>query len=115
MAAELPDAAVSLAVASGNWVAVAAELPDARDSRSWASTMSKRPTLVRRSAAGQRPDIGPGRDLDLDVEVDDGPAGTHVQDLEAAHGDRAGAQLDVLALADPVVGALTLDLDRAHR
>ena len=69
--------------------------------------------------ARERPDVGARRhgDLDVDVEHRDAVdvAGAGLADGEPRHRDRARGELDALAAAHPVVGALALDLDRADR
>ena len=101
-------------------------------SRVAASASVNPPTAVRRSAvrcpptpsaapevAGDGPDVGAGRAVDVDVHIEHGLAGVladaDVADVEPLDGDPAGGQLDLLAPADPRVGAHAVHLDGADR
>ncbi len=65
--------------------------------------------------ARERAHVGARRALDAHVDVEEAVARPHREQLERRHGDRAGRQLDLLAVAHPLVGALAVDLHGAHR
>ena len=58
----------------------------------------------------------PDEQVDVDVHVDDvGRGRRDVEHVEPRDGDPAGGELDLLAVADPLVRALPVDLDGADR
>ncbi len=69
----------------------------------------------RPEVPGQRAHIGTAGHGHLDVEVEHAVRPAQVQQVEAAHGGRAGRQLRGLPRPDGGVGTPPVDLDRAHR
>jgi hypothetical protein len=69
----------------------------------------------RAEVTGQCADIGAGGAFDQHVDVDPGGLAAQAEQVEAVHGDRPGGDLHLLAGPHPGVGALAVDLDRAHR
>ena len=68
---------------------------------------------VRAEVAGERAHVGARGALDHHVQLDDLALAPGGQQVEPGHLDRAGGELDLLPGADPGVGALAVDLDRA--
>ena len=68
----------------------------------------------RAEVARERPHVGARRALDADIEVDPPLARAQCEELELRNGHPSSGELDRLALAHTLVGALAVDLDGAH-
>jgi len=72
-------------------------------------------TEVSTKIAGQCSDVRASRTLHAHVYIDVLCGSVHRKHVECRDAHRSLREFDIFACTDPVIGALAIDLDRAHR